>query len=76
MKNQSKSANPVGEMQKLVTTGEALIKQNQVVPQVPANTQQPALDLASQLSSLNDLFQSGVLSEEEFNAAKAKILGA
>ena len=76
MKNQMKSANPVGEMQKLVTTGEALIKQNQTAPQVATSTQQSAPDLASQLSSLNDLFQSGVLSEEEFNSAKAKILGA
>jgi hypothetical protein len=76
MKNQMKSANPVGEMQKLVTTGEALIKQNQIAPQVEASTQQSAPDLASQLSSLNDLFQSGVLSESEFNSAKAKILGA
>ena len=55
---------------------DVLIKQNQVVPHVEASTQQSTPDLASQLSSLNDLFQSGVLSEEEFNAAKAKILGA
>jgi len=75
MKNQMKSANPVGEMQKLVTTGEALIKQSQSAPQVDAIAPQSGPDLASQLSSLNDLFQSGVLSEDEFNSAKAKILG-
>jgi hypothetical protein len=32
------------------------------------------LDLASQLSSLNELFKSGALSEEEFNKAKSRIL--
>lgn len=76
MKNQMKSANPVGEMQKLVTTGEALIKQSQVAPQGETMNQQSGPDLASQLSSLNDLFQAGALSEDEFNSAKAKILGA
>ena len=33
------------------------------------------VSLSSELASLNDLFESGVLSEDEFNAAKAKIIG-
>ena len=44
-----------------------------VESQVNPNNQK---SLSDELSSLNDLFQSGVLSEEEFNSAKAKILGA
>ena len=61
-------------MHKLVTTGEMLIKKNQA-PAAAVMPQQPSQDLASQLTSLNDLFQSGILSEDEFNSAKAKILG-
>lgn len=75
MQNQMSGQNPVGEMQKLVTTGEALIKRLSSSPEVSAPVQQPSADLASQLSNLNQLFQQGALSEAEFNAAKARILG-
>ena len=66
----------VSEMQKLITAGETLIRQSQASLPVEVIVKEPKQDLAAQLSSLNGLFQSGVLSEEEFNSAKAKILGA
>ena len=48
------------------------VRSQQADSQVSPNNQK---SLATELSSLNDLFQSGVLSEDEFNSAKAKILG-
>lgn len=72
MKHQPSGQNPVGEMQKLLATGEALLAQNTATV-APAPT--PSTDLATQLSNLSDLHKSGVLSDAEFNAAKAKILG-
>jgi len=73
MKSQPSGQNPVGEMHKLLATGEALLAQNTATA-VTAPT--PSTDLATQLSNLSDLHKSGVLSDAEFNAAKAKILGA
>lgn len=47
--------------------------QNQM-PVQPSPSGIKDLDLASQLSSLNELFRAGALSEEEFNKAKSRIL--
>jgi hypothetical protein len=66
--------NPVGEMQKLVTAGEALIKQLGATVSNPTINTKVTDDLASQLSKLNHLYQSGALSEGEFSAAKSKLL--
>jgi Short C-terminal domain len=43
-------------------------------PQPPAQAQGPSM--LDQLSQLNDLHQQGALSDEEFTAAKAKLLGS
>jgi hypothetical protein len=48
----------------------------QQMPQQPAADQAPAsTDLATQLQQLAQLKASGALTDEEFQAAKAKILG-
>jgi len=75
LKNTHSEENPVEVMNKILATCKRVIAVNDVSNMQP-NQVPVGPDLATQISSLNDLFQSGVLSEEEFNAAKAKILGA
>ena len=74
LQNAHSAENPVEVMNKILATCKRVIAVNDVRNLIP-NEVPAGPDLASQLSSLNDLFQSGVLSEEEFNSAKAKILG-
>lgn len=74
LKNAHSAENPVQVMNKILATCKRVISVNGVSN--PKHDEVPVgPGLASQLSSLNDLFQSGVLSEDEFNSAKAKILG-
>ena len=47
----------------------------QMQPPQPAAYSTPAADLTTQLQQLAQLKESGVLSDEEFQAAKAKLLG-
>jgi hypothetical protein len=44
-------------------------------PAEPAQQAPPADDQAAQLQNLADLHSQGVLTDEEFAAAKAKLLG-
>lgn len=46
----------------------------QQMPSQPAGYPAPAADLTTQLQQLAQLKESGVLSDEEFQAAKAKLL--
>jgi len=48
--------------------------QPQQMPSPPAGYPAPAADLTSQLQQLAQLKESGVLSDAEFQAAKAKLL--
>jgi hypothetical protein len=75
LKNAHSEENPVEVMNKILATCKRVISVNGVSNPKPDGVL-AGTDLAAQLSSLNDLFQSGVLSEDEFNSAKAKILGA
>lgn len=75
LKNAHSAENPVEVMNKILATCKRVIAVNDV-SSIKPNEVPTGPDLVSQLSSLNDLFQSGVLSEEEFNTAKAKVLGA
>jgi hemolysin activation/secretion protein len=43
--------------------------------QAPAPTAAPAKDVTAELQKLADLHKSGVLNDQEFAAAKAKLLG-
>ncbi|MFN8141235.1 MAG: SHOCT domain-containing protein [Solirubrobacterales bacterium] len=47
-----------------------------VEPAAPAPAAAPAADPIAQLKELGELHQSGVLTDEEFAAQKAKILGS
>ncbi|MFI6867766.1 SHOCT domain-containing protein [Nocardia sp. NPDC050406] len=49
--------------------------QQQAAPQAPPPAPAPADDLVSKLKQLGELRTAGVLSEEEFAAAKAQLLG-
>ena len=49
--------------------------QAEAAAQPPAGQPQGGDDMISQLKSLGELHQSGVLTDEEFAAQKAKILG-
>ncbi|NBO87744.1 MAG: SHOCT domain-containing protein, partial [Burkholderiaceae bacterium] len=40
----------------------------------PTSASQPPSGLAEQLAKLNDLHQQGALSDDEYQAAKAKLL--
>ena len=48
-------------------------QQNQAPP--PQDQQPPAAPMIDQLNQLADLHQKGVLTDDEFAAAKAKVLG-
>jgi hypothetical protein len=74
LKDTHDAENPVEVMNKILATCKRVISVNGMSNPKPEEVS-AVPDLASQLSSLNDLFQSGVLSEDEFNSAKAKILG-
>ena len=50
--------------------------QQQYVEQAPAAPAPAAADPIAQLKELGELHQSGVLTDEEFAAQKAKILGS
>jgi len=54
------------------------MEQQQAAPQQPAPAQMaaPGPSAADQLSQLSTLHQQGALSDDEFAAAKAKILGS
>ena len=70
--------NPVQKMNEIVAAGEYILKSLELKTPTPTPTPTAATpgDIANQLSQLANLYQSGVLSEDEFNSAKAKILGA
>ncbi|ROZ88844.1 SHOCT domain-containing protein [Gordonia sp. OPL2] len=48
----------------------------QAAPAAPAPAAAPASDTIEQLKELGALYQQGILTEQEFAAQKAKILGA
>ena len=52
-----------------------LEQQQATVPAPRDSGEQPAPSMTDQLSQLADLHQQGVLSDDEFAAAKAKLLG-
>jgi hypothetical protein len=52
-----------------------LEQQQATVPAPRDSGDQPAPSMADQLNQLADLHQQGVLSDDEFTAAKAKLLG-
>jgi hypothetical protein len=54
---------------------EAMAAQQQAVEQVPAAAPPPGDDMVAKLQQLAQLHDSGVLSDAEFEAAKAKLLG-
>lgn len=71
----TKYENPVAVMNKIVGACERVLHVN-AIQQVPASVQTPSdVDVTAQLEKLASLHQSGVLTDEEFAAAKAKILG-
>jgi hypothetical protein len=51
------------------------LQSQQVQAQIPATAAPAGGDLIAQLQQLGQLRESGILSDEEFNAAKAKLLG-
>jgi multidrug resistance efflux pump len=61
----------VAQLEQQVADLQAQQVQAQVAPPAAA----PANDLTSQLAQLAQLQQAGVLSQAEFDAAKAKLLG-
>lgn len=76
MAKQIAGTNPVGEMQKLITTGEALLGQADSAQSRSTPSVKLSDDLAIQLSKLNELYKTGALTENEFSAAKARLLGS
>lgn len=52
------------------------LQDQQLQAQLAPGGAAPADDMASQLERLADLQRSGILTEEEFNTAKARLLGA
>lgn len=66
----------VADLQQQVAGLQAQQLQSQLPPAAPAApVAQPANDLVAQLAQLGQLQQSGVLSQAEFDAAKARLLG-
>ncbi|MCL2769424.1 MAG: SHOCT domain-containing protein [Solirubrobacterales bacterium] len=51
-------------------------QQQQMAAQAPSPAAAPAKDPMAELKELGQLHQSGVLTDEEFTAAKAKLLNA
>jgi hypothetical protein len=68
--------NPVQKMNEIVAAGEYILKSLELKTSTAAPVAMASGDIANQLSQLATLYQSGALSEDEFNVAKAKILGA
>jgi hypothetical protein len=64
----------VADLQQQMADLQAQQVQAQVAP-AAAPAAPPANDLVAQLAQLGQLQQSGVLSQAEFDAAKAKLLG-
>jgi hypothetical protein len=58
-------------VQRLVTTGKALIEKNK---DASSSSKSPVGEISVELEKLHKLFQDGVLNEEEFAKAKAKLL--
>jgi membrane protease subunit (stomatin/prohibitin family) len=54
---------------------QAQVSELQAVPPTPAPVEPGGGDLLSQLQQLASLHQAGILSDAEFSAAKAKLLG-
>lgn len=65
----------VRSYESLLAAGKTVLEMNQTAP--TADKPQPAavLDLAGQLKQISELHAEGVLSDAEFSAAKAKLLG-
>ena len=65
----------VAQLQQQVAELHAQQVQAQIAPAAPAMAADSGGDITAQLGQLAQLLQSGVLTQEEFNVAKAKVLG-
>ncbi len=70
-------ASSIKTMNKIVSAGKAAIARANIGSQTPAidATAQTSSDLPTQLANLAALKEQGILSQEEFEKAKAKLLG-
>jgi hypothetical protein len=68
-------ATSIKNMNKLVSAGKAAIARGRVPSGVEASSPTQSRDLSDQLAQLAKLHATGVLSDDEFSAAKAKLLG-
>lgn len=66
--------NDINSMHKLVAAGKSVLKQ-QSSDEQRAEAEDSRRDLPAQLKELSKLAEDGVISKEEFEAAKAKLLG-
>ncbi len=65
----------LADMQQQMADLQAQQVQAQVAPAAPVAAAPAGTDMMAQLTQLGQLQQSGILSPEEFTAAKAKLLG-
>jgi len=69
------TANAVSNKQQRRYANQAAAQQEQAAPVEAAPAAAPQDDLAAQLESLAKLRDQGILTEEEFSAKKAQLLG-
>jgi hypothetical protein len=74
---QQEAAQKAAEQQNLADLQQQVsnLQSQQVQAQVPAQSAPAGNDMMDQLERLGQLRQNGILTEEEFSAAKAKLLG-
>ena len=65
----------VGKYQKILAAGTTVIEMQRAKEQGPNSSETVETDLSTQLKQLGELHAQGILSEEEFTSAKAKLLG-
>jgi len=66
----------VRNYQKLLGAGQAVLQQIQLRTIAESGNESAASDLGAQLKQISDLHAQGVLSDDEFAAAKGKLLGS
>ncbi|WP_296646620.1 SHOCT domain-containing protein [Rhodoluna sp.] len=76
LRNPRPDTGDVRRMNKLVATGQAVIGRDAPPPNADlSNNPRINTEISTELNKLNELHSSGVLTDAEFTAAKAKILG-
>jgi hypothetical protein len=76
LENVSGGENPVQRMKEIVAAGEFILKSLEGKSTHVVSTTGAGNDIASQLAQLASLHQSGALSDQEFELAKAKLLSS